>query len=173
MTKAARRVLEDCKIALTELEADPTGATWRLRWAGTLTHLRAVGHVLDKVDGKTDPKAKQIINARYKEWKDPDRTEHAIFRDFIERERNNVIKEYDFGSGQGVIFEGGDPPAIQRQPDGTFKEIHPGGVGKMTSVYKMNTDPFKGEDPRDIVRRAIEWWQKQLDDIDNKVRASS
>jgi hypothetical protein len=69
MTTAARRALKDCRAALAELEAEPTGTTWRLRWAGTLALLRAIGHVLEKLDSRNDAKARPIINELYKEWK--------------------------------------------------------------------------------------------------------
>jgi hypothetical protein len=35
-----------------------------------------------------------------------------------------------------------------------------------TYNYKMNSGPFAGQDPRDLVKDAIEWWEKQLDDIE-------
>ncbi len=54
--------------------------------------IRAVGHVLDKVDGR-NPAVKQAAATMYLNWKKPD-PEHLIFREFIEKERNNLLKEY-------------------------------------------------------------------------------
>jgi hypothetical protein len=36
----------------------------------------------------------------------------------------------------------------------------------------MNSGPFAGRYPHDLVRDAIEWWEKQLDDIERKAAAS-
>ena len=42
-----------------------------------------------------------------------------------------------------------------------------------TYNYKMNSGPFAGQDPRDLVRDAIKWWEEQLDDIEQKAAVSS
>lgn len=52
---AARRVLRDCHFAFRELQSAEPGTVWRLRWVTIITLLRAVGHVLDKIDGKRSP----------------------------------------------------------------------------------------------------------------------
>ena len=35
-------------------------------------------------------------------------------------------------------------------------------------TYQMNSGRFVGQDPRDLVGDAIEWWEKQLDDIERE-----
>src|SRR5438046_2816210 len=92
MTHKARRVLEDCQLALCLLEEEKDLARWRIHWAAAAALIRAVGHVLDKVDG-TDPVIKEVANGFYRRWKSQE-PEHEIFREFIERERNNLLKEY-------------------------------------------------------------------------------
>ena len=94
MTRAARQVLADCVIALEMLEAEQDLVRWRVHWAGALALLRAVGHVLHKVDG-ADPKVRRQIDIAYRRWKSQ-RTENAVFLEFIEQERNNILKEYRF-----------------------------------------------------------------------------
>jgi len=37
----------------------------------------------------------------------------------------------------------------------------------------MKSGRFAGQDPRDVVRDAIEWWEKQVDDIEREAAASS
>ena len=37
----------------------------------------------------------------------------------------------------------------------------------------MNSGRFAGQDPRDLVRDAIEWWEKQLSDVEQQAAASS
>ena len=59
---------------------------WVLFWVAGVALLRAVGHVLHKVDGTRCPKLKEIIARRWAEWK-ADRTANAVFWNFIEEER--------------------------------------------------------------------------------------
>ena len=92
MTYKAREVLDDCRLALSLLEEERDFQRWRIHWAAAVALIRAVGHVLDKVDGG-DPVIEQVANSAFRCWKKPD-PEHEIFREFIERERNNLLKEY-------------------------------------------------------------------------------
>jgi hypothetical protein len=106
MTAIAREVLRDCEAALEDLRAGPTGLQWRTRWAATVTLLRAVGHVLEKVDSKSSKAMATAIKEKYKELK-ASKSEPQIYWGFIEQERNNILKEYRFSAKQNVtIFLG-------------------------------------------------------------------
>ncbi len=59
----------------------------------TVSLLRAVGHVLNKVDGASCPEMRAAVDEVWSEWK-ADKTANAIFFDFIEDERNSILKEY-------------------------------------------------------------------------------
>lgn len=50
MTLCARAVLEDCRAALAEFGHASDQDVKRRRWVALLALLRAVGHVLEKVD---------------------------------------------------------------------------------------------------------------------------
>jgi hypothetical protein len=58
-----------------------------------------VGHVLDKADGETDAKYRSVVKAKWDEWK-ADKDANAIFWNFVEAERNNLLKQYKFASSQ-------------------------------------------------------------------------
>ena len=88
----AWNVLADCQLALTLLEEETDNQRWRVHWAAAVALVRAVGHVLDKVDGN-DASIKLAAGAAFRRWKGNDPA-HAIFRELIERERNNLLKEY-------------------------------------------------------------------------------
>src|SRR5688500_15276332 len=92
----ARQVLEDCKLALQHADLAINPEDLRIRWAALVMLLRAVGHVLDKVDGRGSPRLRDAIDRRWQLWRD-DRVGYSIFCDFIEEERNNVLKAYAFG----------------------------------------------------------------------------
>src|SRR5262245_54359762 len=93
MTARARVVLEDCRAQLAALDYGLPGPEWRRAWVATVALLRAVGHVLEKVDGKSSPGMARAVKAEFARLK-RERGENKIFWDFIERERNNVLKEY-------------------------------------------------------------------------------
>jgi hypothetical protein len=92
----ARLVLSDACIAADRLKAAVDGGDYRIEWVATVALLRAVGHVLRKVDGR-QPAARAAIDARWKVWQG-DRETHEVFWEFIEKERNLVLKEYEIGS---------------------------------------------------------------------------
>jgi hypothetical protein len=92
-TFAARQVLADCRLALKMLEEEQDLRRWRVLWAGAVALTRGVGHVLNKVDGNKSA-LKIAARAACHRWKSE--PEHEIFREFIDRERNNILKEYKF-----------------------------------------------------------------------------
>ena len=73
-----------------------------------LALVRAVGHVLDKMDANENG-PRPGLEVAYAKWK-ANRDEHRIFWEFIEEERNNILKEYTFGfvSGDIPILAGGE-----------------------------------------------------------------
>ncbi|HEX8223262.1 MAG TPA: hypothetical protein VF605_05550 [Allosphingosinicella sp.] len=165
MTYAARSVLADCAIALNLLEDEEDEGRWRVHWVGAVALIRAVGHVLDKVDGQT-PGLKVISSAAFRRWKSDDPA-HAIFRDFIDAERNNILKEY-----QSKAFPGSEVPvaiivtAVHPRTGETIQmpiaEVIP------DNLYKPLVEGFgEGEDARAIYAEAIAWWEDQLDGIDD------
>lgn len=117
VTEKARLVLADCEDELRELAGAHEAGAHRRRWFGCLALLRAVGHVLDKVDGTNDAQLAPIIAVHYENLK---ATRPAIFWDFIEDERNLVIKTYSMrarrrasAAGARTLTTAADP----RRPD--------------------------------------------------------
>ncbi len=94
---AARSVLRDCHRSARELLSSTCSTTWRLRWVTTIVLLRAVGHVLHKVDGKRSRYLREAINLEWNRIKSV--PEHnLIFHSFIDNERNAIVKEYHVGT---------------------------------------------------------------------------
>jgi hypothetical protein len=147
----AHRVLEDCIIALDLLEEDSDPARLRVHWAACCVLLRAVGHVLRKVDGAQRPELGASIEEAWQRWRaDPE--SHAIFWEFIEAERNLLLKEYD----PSIVV--GEHMLISEDPSG---ELSARVVG--ADLYlPFGQGRFEGEDGRDLVRLAIEWWRREL-----------
>jgi len=158
MTRVARQVVRDCELSVDELEPQEDARIWRLRWVATVTLLRAVGHVLEKVDTDVRPAYRKSIDAWWQNLKAM-KPEPAIFWSFIDLERNSILKEY---GGHGVhiaetririALATGERMDLPR----TFQTAIEGG-------------PFDGRNQTEVVREAISWWRRQLDEIDATVR---
>ena len=166
MTERARQVLNDCHVVLQMLEEERDLQRWRIHWAAAVALIRAVGHVLYKVDGANDQYVRQAASAAFKRWQS-DAPEHEIFREFFDRERNNILKEYQFNLhpleevSVSVRYtlqptEGGDPIDLH----GVFP------IGD--NIYRPLLDSYReGDDARDVYSEAIQWWESQLTAIEN------
>ena len=91
----ARVVIDDCRVAIETLDECEFGPEWRRSWVTVVALPRAVGHVLQKVDARTDARMAEVIRQQYESLK-RSKPEPAIYWAFIEGERNNVLKEYQF-----------------------------------------------------------------------------
>jgi hypothetical protein len=63
----------------------------RVLWVAAVTMLRAAGHVLDKVDGASDPAVKRLLNEALPRWKKAWQYQQSVSY------RNKTLKEYDLG----------------------------------------------------------------------------
>jgi hypothetical protein len=160
VTRAARKVLDDCKFILSKLEDETDDQQWRIHWVAVVTLLRAVGHVLTKVDGQSEP-IRLAAGHLFRAWKSNDPA-HEIFREFIEKERNSVIKEYAMGVSEGpvpVVISFEDPATGEL----TGYELNP--IGE--NLYRpMAEGLYEGEDGRTLIELAIDWWEEQLAEVD-------
>jgi hypothetical protein len=154
MLQKARRVLADCKHAHELLQDESQPDSFRVIWVAGIALARAVGHVLQKVDAKADNAVRAAVASAYSAWK-ADRAGNQIFWHFIEEERNQVLKQYEVGffAGPVDVVAGGE---LHTLDDHFFCPITDG--------------PFAGEDCRDVLEQAIEWWEQQLASIEAAAR---
>lgn len=153
MTATARKVLADCKKAHDLLEVESDTARFRLLWVSGVALARSVGHVLRKVDSRRDPRTRRSIDEAWERWKS-DRKTHALFWEFIREERNNILKEYEFG------FLSGPMDVLVTPNDEVF-------VLDDNLFCPISGGRFAGEDCRDILADAIAWWERELSTIDS------
>jgi hypothetical protein len=165
MTTAAREALEDCRAALAELTDGVQGRQWRLRWITCVVLLRAVGHVLDNVDGSREVQLRQAIDEWWKTLK-KSRPEPQIFWALIDEERNAILKEYQTRAGQGVTVQLSGIEINLRTGEQKADPPKP-----PIYHYTINTGPFAGRDQRELLAEAISWWEHQLEAIE--VRSSA
>ena len=151
----AWEVLEFCELiqaTLVQTEYDDDKPEWRIYWIACVASLRTVGHVLDKVDASTDIILKRVIAEKWEELRS-DKQRWPIFWEFIDPERNNLLKEFGFGAAPG--------DAIVT----TFTH------GRLGETVVTTRDLFYGNEGRfatGILAEAINFWQHYLNDISNR-----
>lgn len=160
MTTAARDALEDCWGALEELADGIQGRVWRRRWVTAVVLLRAVGHVLDKVDARRDDAYRRAIDLWWAKMKSS-KPDPVIFWAFIDEERNFIVKEYRTRAGQGVAVRLSGVEINLRTGE---QKIDP--PLSRTYHYTINSGPFAGREQRELIAEAISWWETQLNNID-------
>lgn len=163
---SARLVLQDVIYVRNILEDETRHIEWRLHWILAVVLLRTVGHVLHNVDGQTSPRVKTLAQAMHARWKGEDPAD-AIFRDFIERERNSILKEYASNMSEGPV-----PIVAHLQAQDGFDSIRHFLIEE--NIYRPIEDgPYAGEDGRTVLDDAIEWWHRQLDEIDQSFASTT
>jgi hypothetical protein len=152
----AHEVLDDCEVAFRLLDDEERPEVFRVLWVAGISLARAVGHVLHKVDAERDSATKRAVEAAYGVWQ-LDRSSNTIFWDFIEEERNQVLKQYSIGFSPGPVsvLVGTEAVTIG---DHLFCPITDG--------------TYAGEDCRDVLQEAIEWWRRQLSQIEQAIERS-
>lgn len=147
----AEIVLKDCRYAHEMLESVLDERRFRVYWAASLSLLRAVGHVLQKVDAETSPKVREAVDRAWKRWS-ADRGAHALFWEFIERERNLVLKEYEIRlsmDGATVYVESDTGDTVAEHLSAEY-------------YLPVTEGHFASEDAREVVADAIRWWTEEL-----------
>lgn len=145
----ARTVLSDCQHSIELMEQSPAESDSRIYYVAAMALVRAVGHVLHKVDAIRSESLGRAVDDAYLRWKD-DRSQHAIFWDFIEAERNNVLKRYEFSYRA-------NPHVVVQTPEAAEKFVL-----EHELFLPVIDGPFAGEDVRDTLTAATAWWETQL-----------
>lgn len=129
-------VTQNVLFSLQNTDVEPRWHGWLIPWVAGLTLLRSTGHVLAKIDSKRSAKHDAVVKHKWDQWHS-DRDGHWIFWDFINRERNNVIKEFSFGFAIEPYSESGECEV----EDAVHAKI-------------------------ELFREAVYWWRTQLRDIE-------
>ena len=83
------------------------------------------------------------MDERWRRWRE-DRGGNQIFWEFIEYERNNVLKAYDFG------YKESDVQITSTRPDGTEIEF-----SNVPFFNELRTGPFVGQPGLVVATRAV------------------
>ena len=123
-------------------------ALYQAQHLAMLAMLRSVGHVLDKVDADT-PARKRWLDERWSCWK-----REPIFREFINFERNRLLKEF-----RGGIDPSG--PAIMAKA-AVADPLYPAGASLVVAVDVGRLQAADGTNLLDRLREAIAYWRRNV-----------
>jgi hypothetical protein len=95
---------------------------------------------------------------------------HEIFREFIEHERNNLLKEY-----RSDVHPSDTVPVAIQMP---IIPVNGGETKFIGEVFHLDENIYRpllegrweGIDSRDVLGEALNWWSAQLDAIDKEVK---
>jgi len=169
----ASKVLTDCRIACNELEKAETienDSLIRLRWFTCLALLRAVGHVIDKVDKKNNLQYVNIFDEVFQKNKSD-----KIFKNFINKERNLILKEYQ-NTIIKVPSERLESNYLQLNDEGDCLDVGDGNNLKISEDRLIKRYFKKGEGfekyqlLHEIVSEGIKWWSEYIDQIIRKIK---
>ena len=167
MTQAARVVLQDAKYAIAKHSEYLQSEAFRVSWFSIVGLLRAVGHVLDKVDTKSSSAMKRAIEEKWMLLQ-KSRPEPHIFWGFIEIERNRFLKNYQHGINRALVV-----PVL---PKNSVVMVDCGNLGGGTvgEGYKLRSiivdGHYAGSYEREVATEAYKWWKSYLDEVDNLAR---
>jgi hypothetical protein len=126
-----------------------------------------VGHVLEKVDGRRDPRLRDIQRRAFEEWK-RSKPKPVIFWGFIEDVRNSVIKEYEFGIGSWARAGPGVRSVTAEDRAGTRLTVAASDE-EGAQINFFRTGPFAGRSQLHVAKEAFEWWRCHLDALDSNI----
>jgi hypothetical protein len=114
------------------------------------------------VDGDTDQKHRDCIERAWGELS-ADRKSHSIFWEFVEAERNNLLKQYKFGVQA-------EPLCLTTETGDFLVNDETGAHLQDWDYFKLSLTGLEGREGRDAISDAIEWWKQQLDAIEAELK---
>lgn len=145
----AKRVLSDVEHIHAMLEAEEDNSKFRILWVSALALIRAVGHVLKECDCKYDGALNLRVSNFFAEC-NSSRKENKIYFDFIKKERDLILKEYEFNYSESATLLG-------------YQENDVIAVSLDQCIFcPINEGPYANEDCRDVLAIAISWWHTKL-----------
>lgn len=165
MTSKSRVVLQDLKKAISHHHDELQSEEFRISWLTIVTLIRAVGHVLAKVDSKHSPAMEKAIDEKWKEVRST-KPEPKIFWGFDD-ERNRFLKNYEHAVSRSSTM-----PSLV---DNTYitVDVGNGRGGRWTSPdaeFKstISSGVFEGENEKELAWNAYDRWVNYLDDVDER-----
>ncbi|WP_192384063.1 hypothetical protein [Mesorhizobium silamurunense] len=146
------RVCGDCRFAISALRTErPSFSSWRVQWAGICSLLKTSIHLLGQKDARAClPGAlqKSLRDA----WNELGRRrgDFPLFWEFIHKERNNILKEYDFSAYSAIIRDDG---TIDQS---SYSLLYMLGETEKEALI-LRGGPYDGQFALDVAEDATDW----------------
>ncbi len=154
------RALSDGKTGIRHLEEHLQSSTfllseWKVIWIGACTLLRT-SIDLFQVDARSCI-SQQIREEIHAEWNSikQKKEHHRIFWEFLRKERNNIIHEYEWAAYEVWM----DQDGTTRPARMSLLDIKPKDV---SSVLVMRGGPYKGRNSLDLLKESAEWVEARI-----------
>lgn len=152
----ARLLLDRVEALLAEFRRDDGVARplalYQAQYYAMTAMLRSVGHVLHKVDADSQAR-KQWLDEQWRRWR-----VEPIFADFIDFERNRLLKEF-----RGAF---GDRDPAVHVAAATADAYSPGGA---LLLVRVDVDALRAADGTSLVHRfgeAVDYWRRHLSEAE-------
>jgi hypothetical protein len=154
---ASYRACLDCKYAIGELRDERVSlSTWKVKWAGICSLLKASIHLMREKDAKScmpERLRKELVQVWHRLLSE--RSKYKIYWEFIHKERNSILKEYDF-SAYAVVLAA----------DGTISQAVPSLLRIMSEGEReallIRGGAYDGKLALDVASEAAKWIEETL-----------
>ena len=161
----AREVFRDCeytKERLQEAIDQNTIQDAKVFWFAAVAMLRTIGYVLYNVDAKMrGSKFRTALKQSFELWQ-----EEQMFKDFIDFERHDIVKEYKSSLSEQTSTE---DDFLLLASGGRLLLVDGGafmiGTSTITKLIKER-GAYSGESPVDVISKALAWWDKELSELE-------
>lgn len=146
------RVCGDCRYAITGLEKErPSFSSWRVQWAGICSLLKTSIHLLGQKDARAclPPVLQKSLKDAWEELRTR-RSEFPLFWEFINKERNNILKEYDFSAYPAIIRSDGTVDQT------SYSLLYMLGEAEEEALI-LRGGPYAGQLALDVAADATDW----------------
>lgn len=154
------RALSDGKGGIRHLEKHLESTSfplseWKVIWIGTCTLLRTATDLF-QVDAKSCIN-QEIREEILSEWKliRENKEDHPIFWEFLQKERNNIIHEYEWAAYEAWM----DQDGTTRPSQMTLLSIKPKDVDP---VLVMRGGAYEGRNSLDLLKESAEWVEARI-----------
>lgn len=155
------RALVDGRLGISHLErlledSDYLTSEWKVLWVGTCATLRTSIDLFRR-DSRLCLST-EIGDEIKVEWDliKAHRKEHAIYWDFLKKERDNIVHEYSWTAYEAWL-----------EPDGTV-QTPPSILGRLVAGSEarpkllMNSGEYEGRDSLDLLKESATWVQNRI-----------
>jgi hypothetical protein len=150
------RACLDSKYAIERLKrGEISYSQWKVEWAGICALLKAAVHLMKAKDARSclPDRVKSEFKAAYDEL-GKNKDKYSLFWKFIDKERHNILKEYEFSAYEAIIR----PDGTTRQPKGLLSTMEEG----EKEALLIRSGEYQGRNALEVLSESVEWLESYI-----------